>query len=151
MADFEDATCPTWENIIEGQIHLRDAVRGAIGYVCPDTGREYKLGEKIAVLMVRPRGLHLSEAHLLLGGRPIPAALVDFGLYFFHNVRALESRGTGPYFYLPKLESHREARLWNEIFEYAQRTLGVRSGTIKATVLIETLPAAFEMDEILYE
>ena len=151
MADLEDATSPTWHNIVEGQRNLADAVRGTISWEDPSTGKSYRLGEKRATLLVRPRGWHLVERHLTLGGRPLPASLVDFGLYFFHNARELVARGTGPYFYLPKLESHREARLWNDVFVLAQDTLGLPRGTVRATVLIETLYAAFEMDEILYE
>lgn len=151
MADFEDSNSPTWSNVIEGQVHLRDAVRRAISYTAPDTGRVYSLVENPAVLFVRPRGLHLTESHVTVDGFPAPAALVDFGLYFFHNAHALISRGTGPYFYLPKLESHLEARIWNDVFIHAQSALGLQIGTIKATCLIETLPAAFEMDEILFE
>ena len=150
MADFEDANSPTWANVIAGQVNLRDAVRRDISFEDPATGKAYRLSPRPATLMVRPRGLHLQERHLTLDGRPLPAALVDFGLYFFHNARELLTRGTGPYFYLPKLESHLEARLWNEIFVVAQGLLGIPRGTIKATVLIETLPAAFEMDEILF-
>ncbi len=149
MADFEDSSTPTFENLIDGQVNLRDAVRGTISLEVG--GKKYELGEKLATLFVRPRGLHLPEKHVLVDGKPIPGALLDFGLYFFHNARALLSRGTGPYFYLPKLESHREARIWNEVFLAAQEMLGIAPGTIKATVLIETLPAAFEMDEILFE
>jgi len=151
MADFEDATSPTWENLIEGQLNLRDAVRRTLSFDDPATGKQYRLNERIAVLVVRPRGLHLPERHVTLDGIPIPGALLDFGLYFFHNARELLARGTGPYFYLPKLESHREARFWNEVFLFAEEALRLEPGTIKATVLIETLPAAFEMDEILYE
>jgi malate synthase len=151
MADFEDACSPTWRNIVEGQVNLRDAVRGTIALDDPATGKSYRLAPKRATLLVRPRGLHLVERHLLLDGQPVPAALVDFGLYAFHNARALIERGSGPYFYLPKLESHREARLWNDVFVHAQDALGIPQGTIRATVLIETLPAAFEMDEILWE
>ncbi|MCI0650647.1 MAG: malate synthase A [Planctomycetes bacterium] len=150
MADFEDATSPTWNNVISGQIHLRDAIAGAIEYTSP-AGRRYRLEDETATLMVRPRGWHLDEKHIRIDGRPASASIVDFGLYFFHNARALIDKGTGPYFYLPKLEGHEEARLWNEIFCVAQDALGIPRGTIKATVLIETLPAAFEMDEILYE
>jgi malate synthase len=150
MADCEDATSPTWENIVEGQINLMDAVRGTIFYENPN-GKKYELNEKTAVLMVRPRGLHLEEKHVLLDGNAISGSFLDFGLYFFHNARELLAKGTGPYFYLPKLESHLEARLWNDIFNFAQETLGIPQGTIKATVLIETIMAAFEMDEILYE
>jgi len=150
MADFEDSNAPTWINTIQGQINLRDAVRGTIAYVSPQ-GKQYKLNDKVATLMVRPRGWHLNEKHMTVDGRPVPASLFDFGLYFFHNAKALIAKGTGPYFYLPKIESHLEARLWNDVFEFAQETLGVPHGTIKATVLIETITAAFEMDEILYE
>jgi malate synthase len=150
MADCEDATSPTWENIVEGQINLMDAIRGTISFENPN-GKKYELNEKTAVLMVRPRGLHLEEKHLLLEGKSISGSFLDFGLYFFHNAKALLEKGTGPYFYLPKLESHLEARLWNDIFVYAQNSLGIPQGTIKATVLIETIMAAFEMDEILYE
>ena len=150
MADFEDACSPTWRNIIDGQAHLRDAVRRTIAFD-DATGKPYRLAPKTATLVVRPRGFHLVERHLRLDGEPIPASLVDFGLAFFHNAHALIERGSGPYFYLPKLESHLEARLWNDIFRYAQEALGIPNGTIRATVLIETLPAAFEMDEILWE
>jgi malate synthase len=151
MADFEDSCTPTWANLIEGQINLRDAVAGTIDFSDPASGKQYKLSEKTAVLMVRPRGWHLPEKHLCLGDRPIPGALVDFGLFFFHNARELIAGGSGPYFYLPKLQSHLEARLWNEVFLFAQDQLGIPRGTIRATVLIETLPAAFEMHEILWE
>lgn len=151
MADFEDSNSPTWSNVIDGQIHLRDAVRREITYTASDTGRVYKLVEKPAVLFVRPRGLHLFDTHVSVDGLPIPAALIDFGLYFFHNTVELIQRGSGPYFYLPKLESHLEARIWNDVFLHAQSALDLPAGTIKATCLIETLPAAFEMDEILYE
>ena len=151
MADCEDSLSPTWDNCVLGQLHLRDAVRRTIEYTAPETGKSYRLGEKTAVLFVRPRGWHLVEKHVTLGGRPVPAGLFDFGLYFFHNARALLDRGSGPYFYLPKMESHREARLWNDAFTFAQKRLGIPHGSIRATVLIETLPAAFEMDEILWE
>src|SRR5579885_2432738 len=151
MADFEDATTPTWDNLIEGQINLADAVAGTIAYDDPATGRRYALGEKIATLLVRPRGWHLPEKHLLVDGEPMSGALFDFGLYLFHNAKPLIAKGSGPYFYLPKMESHLEARLWNEVFLYAQEHLQVPRGTIRATVLIETILAAFEMDEILYE
>jgi malate synthase len=151
MADFEDSNSPTWENVVLGHQHLKDAVRRTISYEAPDTGREYRLGANPAVLLVRPRGLHLPEKHVEHDGKPIPASLFDFALYFFHNVHALRERGSGPYFYLPKLQSHLEARLWNDVFVTAQARLGIPLGTIKATVLIETLPAAFEMDEILWE
>ena len=150
MADFEDSNAPTWDNVVGGQVNLRDAVSGTISYVSPD-GREYRLHEKTAVLMVRPRGWHLFERHVLVDGRPVPAGLFDFGLFLFHNAHRLVAGGSGPYFYLPKIESHLEARLWNEVFRHAQVALGLPRGTIRATVLIETLPAAFEMDEILYE
>ncbi|MDI2587354.1 malate synthase A [Psychrobacillus sp. NEAU-3TGS] len=150
MACFEDATSPTWENMIEGQVNMRDAVRKTISFK-QENGKEYNLKEHTAVLMVRPRGLHLLEKHVLIDGEQIAGGFFDFGLYFFHNVKELLARGTGPYFYLPKLESHFEARLWNDIFVFAQKQLGVPNGTIKATVLIETIMAAFEMDEILYE
>jgi len=151
MADFEDANAPSWDNLVQGQINLCDAVEGTIHYVQPDTGKEYALDKKVATLMVRPRGWHLWEKHLRHEGRPIPGGLFDFGLFFFHNAHALIASGTAPYFYLPKMQSHLEARLWNEVFLRAQAALGIPRGTIKATVLIETLPAAFEMDEILYE
>jgi malate synthase len=150
MADFEDANSPTWDNVVRGQLNLRDAVRGTISYTA-DTGKHYALHPKTAVLFVRPRGWHLPERHLEVDGRPVPGALFDFGLFFFHNARAQLERGTGPYFYLPKLESHLEARLWNDVFHLAQSELNIARGTIKATVLIETLPAAFEMHEILHE
>ena len=150
MADFEDSNSPTWRNNIEGQLNLRDAVRGTISYVSPE-GKRYELGEKTATLLVRPRGWHLNEKHFEVDGKPISASLFDFGLFFFHNAAALIEKGSGPYFYLPKLESHLEARLWNEVFNFAQDELGIPRGTIRATVLIETVLAAFEMDEILYE
>jgi malate synthase len=150
MADFEDANSPTWRNMIEGQINLRDAIRRTIAFTSPE-GKEYKLKEKLAVLMVRPRGWHLIEKHLFVDGEPVAGGLFDFGLYFFHNARELLGRGTGPYFYLPKIENHLEARIWNDVFDLAQDELGIPRGTIRATVLIETIPAAFEMDEILYE
>ncbi|MFQ5746312.1 MAG: malate synthase A [Gemmatimonadota bacterium] len=150
MADFEDANSPTWANIVEGQRNLRDAVRGEIEYDDPRTGKPYRLAEQTATLFVRPRGLHLLERHVTVEGDPVPAALFDFGVFFFHNASEQLRRGTGPYFYLPKLESHREATIWNDVFLRAQDALGLPRGTIKATVLIETLPAAFEMDEILH-
>ena len=150
MADFEDANAPTWHNMVEGHINLRDAIDGTISYAGSD-GRHYELGENPATLLVRPRGWHLPERHLVIEGEPAIGGLCDFGLYFFHCASRLLSRGSGPYFYLPKMESHREARLWNDVFCFAQDALGIPRGTIKATVLIETLPAAFEMDEILYE
>jgi malate synthase len=150
MADFEDANSPTWGNMVEGQINLRDAIRRTIAFRSPE-GKNYKLNERTAVLLVRPRGWHLDEKHMLVDGKPISGALFDFGLYFFHNARELINRGSGPYFYLPKMESHEEARIWNDVFNLAQDELGIPRGTIRATVLIETIPAAFEMDEILYE
>jgi malate synthase len=150
MADFEDANSPTWANVVAGQANLIDANRGTIELV-QDDGKEYRLGPDPAVLMVRPRGWHLSEKHVLVDGNPISASLFDFGLYFFHNHALLTERGSGPYFYLPKLEGHREARLWNDVFLFAQEHLGVPAGTIRATVLIENVLAAFEMEEILYE
>jgi len=150
MADFEDSNSPTWQNTIEGQANLRDAARGAISYVSPE-GKRYELSARPAVLLVRPRGWHLEEKHFPVDGRPISASLFDFGLYFFHNAKALTAEGTGPYFYLPKMESHLEARLWNDVFVAAQERLGVPRGTIRATVLIETILGAFEMDEILWE
>jgi malate synthase len=151
MADFEDATSPTWSNLIEGQANLIDATRRQIAFTDDKSGKAYALGDKIATLLVRPRGLHLPEKHASLDGAPIPGSFFDFGLHFFHNAKALIERGSGPYYYLPKLESHLEARLWNDVFVRAQELLGVPNGSIRATVLIETLPAAFEMDEILYE
>lgn len=150
MADFEDSNSPTWDNVMRGQINLRDAVAGTIEYQSPD-GKLYKSNEDTAVLSVRPRGWHLLEKHVLVNDKPISASLFDFGLYFFHNAKRLIEKGSGPYFYLPKLESHLEARLWNDVFVYSQKRLGIPQGTIKATVLIETIFAAFEMDEILYE
>jgi len=151
MADFEDASSPTWRNMVDGQINLKDRWAGKIGFTDAATGKSYALKDQVATLIIRPRGWHLPEAHALVDGEEMSGALVDFGLYFFHNAKAQIAAGSGPYFYLPKMESHLEARLWNEIFVYAQAALGVPNGTIKVTVLIETLPAAFEMDEILYE
>ena len=150
MADFEDSSTPTWINQIGGQINLRDAVHGTISFTGED-GEQYRLIDKTATLMVRPRGWHLNEKHVVIDGKPCAGAIFDFALYLFHNARALIERASGPYFYLPKIESHLEARLWNDIFCLAQDELGIARGTIKATCLIETLPAAFEMDEILYE
>ena len=141
---------PPWTNVISGQLNCMDAVRRTLEYRSPE-GKRYALGERLATLVVRPRGWHLEEKHILLDGRPVPASLVDFGLYFFHNARELIARGSGPYVYLPKLESHLEARLWNEVFIAAQESLALPRGTVRATVLIETILAAFEMDEILYE
>jgi malate synthase len=150
MADFEDSASPTWQLMMDGQINLRDAVSRKISFTSPE-GKEYKLNDRIATLIVRPRGWHLDEKHILIDGKPAPGGIVDFALYFFHNAKTLLKKGTGPYFYLPKMQSHLEARLWNSIFKDAQTLLKVPQKTIKATVLIETLWAAFEMDEILYE
>ncbi|OYD07551.1 malate synthase A [Paludifilum halophilum] len=150
MADLEDANSPTWENTIQGQLNLRDAINRNIDFT-DSRGKSYKLAEKPAVLIVRPRGWHLDEKHVRVDGRPVPAGLLDFGLYFFHNAKTLLKQGSGPYFYLPKMESHQEARLWNDVFIFAQEQLKIARGTIKATVLIETITAAYEMDEILYE
>ncbi|MEO8335881.1 MAG: malate synthase A [bacterium] len=149
MADLEDSCSPTWQNIIDGQQNLMEAVRGTLSLDVGD--KAYRLNDRRATLVVRPRGWHMEDNRILVDGKPASASLIDFGLYFFHNARELISRGSGPYFYLPKMESHREARLWNDVFVAAQEALGVPSGTIRATVLIETLPAAFEMEEILYE
>jgi len=151
MADFEDACSPSWENLIDGQINLKDRWAGKLDFVDSQTKKSYKLNDKPAVLMVRPRGWHLLEDHVIIDDASIAGALFDFGLYFFHNAKRTIGAGTGPYFYLPKIESHHEARLWNDVFAFAQSKLGLPLGTIKATVLIETLPAGFEMDEILYE
>jgi malate synthase len=151
MADFEDSTSPTFANLVEGQANLQDAVRRSIRFVQPETGKEYRLADRTATLVVRPRGWHLPERHVLVDGEPCSGSLFDFGLYFFHNAGALVARGTAPYFYLPKMESRLEARLWNDVFLYAQDALGLPRGTIRATVLIETILAAFEMDEILWE
>ena len=151
MADFEDSNTPTWSNLIDGHINLRDAIRRTITYVDPSSNKAYKLNPQVAVLLVRPRGWHLPEKHALVDGQPMSGSLFDFGLYFWHNAKELLARGTGPYFYLPKMESHLEARLWNDVFLHAQQALGIKRGTIKATVLIETILATFELDEILYE
>jgi malate synthase len=150
MADLEDSNSPTWDNIVGGQVNLRDAVRGDISFTNPD-GRKYQLGPNPAVLLVRPRGWHLMERHFLVDGEPISGSLFDFGLYLFHNAKTLMAKGSGPYFYLPKMQSHLEARLWNDVFVFGQEYIGIPRGTIRATVLIETILAAFEMDEILYE
>jgi malate synthase len=150
MADFEDSNSPTWDNCISGQANLIDAVRGTITFASPE-GKAYRLNDTVATLLVRPRGWHLDEKHVLIDDKPVSASLFDFGLFFFHNARALLGKGSGPYFYLPKMESHLEARLWNDVFNAAQDRLGIARGTIRATVLIETILAAFEMDEILYE
>ncbi len=149
MADFEDSLTPGWKQVVEGQINLRDAVNRTITYKSPE-GKEYALNKETAVLIIRPRGWHLNEKHLKVDGKVVPGAFMDFGLYFFHNAKNLLAQGSGPYFYLPKLESHKEAKLWNDIFVSAQKKLGLPVGTIKATVLIETITAAFEMEEILY-
>ena len=149
MADFEDANCPTWHNMVDGQINLRDAVRRTITF--EQSGKQYKLNDSTAVLIPRPRGWHLDEKHVTVDGRPVAGGVFDFALFFFHNAKELLKRGSGPYFYLPKMESHLEARLWNDIFVFAQNELGIQVGTIRATALIETVVAAFEMDEILYE
>ncbi len=153
LADFEDASAPTWENVIGGQVNLIDAYERRIDFTDPNSGKSYALkpAEELATVVVRPRGWHLDERHLQLDGTPVPGALVDFGLYFFHNAQRLLDLGKGPYFYLPKTESHLEARLWNEIFVFAQDYVGIAQGTIRATVLIETITAAYEMEEILYE
>jgi malate synthase len=150
MADFEDANSPTWANMVDGQVNLVDAIRRTIRLTSPD-GREYELADEVATLIVRPRGWHLVERHLHVDGAPVSGSLFDFGLAFFHNARELLDRGSGPYFYLPKMESHLEARLWNEVFTWAEDRVGIDQGSIRATVLIETILAAFEMDEILYE
>src|SRR5207245_2523389 len=150
MADFEDALSPTWSNIVVGHQNLKDAVRRTLSFSSPE-GKQYKLNQKIATLLVRPRGWHLPEKHVLVDGQPVSGSLIDFALTLFHNAREQLDRGTGTYFYLPKLESHLEARLWNDAFVLAQDSLKITRGAIRATVLVETLPAAFEMDEILYE
>ncbi len=150
MADFEDATAPTWENLLDGHVNLRDAVRRTISFTSPE-GKAYKLNDKTATLLVRPRGWHLPEKHVLLDGQPVSGSLFDFGLYFFHNAKELLARGTGPYFYLPKIESHLEARLWNDVFVRAQAKLAVPKGSIRATALIETILATFEAEEMLFE
>jgi malate synthase len=151
MADFEDSSTPLWNNLLDGQINLRDAIRREISFEDAKTGKRYALNEKTAVLFIRPRGWHMVEQHMLVNGEPMSASLFDFGLYFFHNAEELLARGSGPYFYLPKMESHLEARLWNDVFKRAQDKLGIPQGSIRATCLIETILASFEMDEILYE
>jgi malate synthase len=151
MADFEDANCPTWHNMLESQLNMKEAIERTITFDDPKTGKHYELKEDVAVILARPRGWHLFEKHMLVDGEQVPGGLFDFGLYFFHNAQTLLDNGSGPYFYLPKLESHLEARLWNDVFELAQDELGIPRGTIKATVLIETILATFEMHEILYE
>jgi malate synthase len=150
MADLEDSLSPTWENVVQGQLNLTDAIAGTIEFTGPD-GREYRLGDQVATLLVRPRGWHLVEKHVRIEGEPVAGAFVDAGLYLYRNARALLDKGTGPYLYLPKMESHLEARLWAEVFAFVEGDLGLEPGTVKTTVLIETLPAAFEMEEILYE
>ncbi len=149
MTDFEDSNSPTWHNVIQGQINLTEAIEGTLAF--EDNGKSYALNDETATLLVRPRGWHLPEKHVRVNGEPVAGAFVDFGLYFFRNAKRLLERGSGPYFYLPKMESHLEARLWNEVFTFAQQECGLPHGTVKATVLIETIPAAFEMEEILYE
>ncbi|MFE0193879.1 malate synthase A [Streptomyces sp. NPDC058989] len=153
LADFEDASAPTWENVVTGQLNLIDAYERRIDFTDPNSGKSYALkpAEELATVVMRPRGWHLEERHLQFEGRPVPGALVDFGLYFFHNAKRLLALGKGPYFYLPKTESHLEARLWNDIFVFAQDYVGIPQGTVRATVLIETITAAYEMEEILYE
>jgi len=151
MADFEDANCPTWHNMLESQLNMKEAIEGTIAFDDPDSGKHYELHEDTAVILARPRGWHLFEKHMLVDGEQVPGGLFDFGLYFVHNAQTLLDNGSGPYFYLPKMESHLEARLWNDVFNLAQDELGIPRGTIKATVLIETILATFEMHEILYE
>ncbi len=151
MADFEDSSTPSWENMISGQINLRDANARAISFENPDNGKQYRLNDTVATLLVRPRGWHMDEAHVTLDGTPISASLFDFGLYLFHNAKSTAANGSGPYFYLPKMEHHLEARLWNEVIDFAEDTLGLARGTVRCTVLIETITAAFQMDEILFE
>ncbi|WP_286829034.1 MULTISPECIES: malate synthase A [Kordiimonas] len=151
MADFEDSSTPTWENMIQGQVNLRDAAHGTISYVNPANGKAYALNADHAVLLVRPRGLHMVEKHVLLGGRPVSAGFFDFALFLYHNAKALMAKGVGPYFYLPKMEHHLEARLWEDVIAFAEDRMGLKRGTVRVTVLIETITAAFQMDEILYE
>ena len=151
MADFEDSSTPTWNNLLDGHINLRDAIRRTITFADPASGKQYALNENTAVLFVRPRGWHLEERHVIVDGEPMSGSIFDFGLYFYHNAKELLARGSGPYFYLPKMESHLEARLWSDIFIRAQKKIGLPQGSIRATVLIETILATFEMDEILYE
>src|SRR3954447_15496828 len=150
MADFEDSSTPTWDNLLQGQINMRDALAGSISFTSPE-GKHYSLSKNPATLLVRPRGWHLIEKHMLIDGEPMSGSLFDFGLYFFHNASGRVKKKSGVYLYLPKMESHLEARLWNDVFVFAQRELGIPHGTVKATVLIETILAAFEMEEILFE
>ncbi|MBL7744638.1 MAG: malate synthase A [Chitinophagaceae bacterium] len=151
MADFEDSNSPSWNNVIGGQINLRDAISRTISFVNADNGKEYRLNEKVATLFVRPRGWHLEEKHIEVDGEPVSGSLLDFGLYFFHNAKILLKKGSGPYFYLPKLENYKEARLWDDVFVFAQNYCGVPYGSIKATVLVETILASFQLNEILWE
>lgn len=151
MADFEDSNSPSWENVMDGQKNLSDAIEGSISYTNPSNNKHYELNENVATLMVRPRGLHMLEEHILIDGRPMSASLVDFGLYFINNAKQLLANGSGPYFYLPKIEHYLEARWWNEVFEFSQNYLGIPQSSIKATVLIETILASFQLDEILFE
>ncbi|HJQ28558.1 MAG TPA: malate synthase A, partial [Rubrobacter sp.] len=151
MADFEDANCPTWHNMLESQLNMKEAIERTITFDDPNTGKHYELHDDVAVILARPRGWHLFEKHMLVDGEQVPGGLFDFGLYFFHNAQTLLDQGSGPYFYLPKMESHLEARLWNDVFRHAEKALDLPHGTIKATVLIETILATFEMHEILYE
>jgi malate synthase len=150
MADFEDASSPTFENMIEGQANMIDYAAGTLAFDDEARGKSYRLNDETATMIVRPRGWHLEEAHVIVDGNPISASLFDFGLHIFHNGKALMEQGKGPFYYLPKMENYQEARLWNDVFNFTQAALGIPNGTIKATVLIETLPAAFQMDEILY-
>lgn len=151
MADFEDSSSPTWVNMMEGQVNLRDAVNGTISYTNPTNGKVYTLNKTTSVLFVRPRGWHLDEGHISVNGKTASGSIIDFGLYFFHNCHALTNKGSGPYFYIPKLEGRMEARLWNDVFVAAQDYLGLPRGTIRATALLETITAAFEMEEMLFE
>lgn len=151
MADFEDSNAPSWHNMVDGQLNLHDAIRRQIDFTDSKSGKSYKLSQSPAVLIVRPRGWHLEETRILVDGEPVSGGLFDFAIYFYHNAKELIKRGLGPYFYLPKMESHLEARLWNDVFNFAQDSLEIPRGTIRGTVLIETIFAVFEMDEILYE
>ena len=151
MADFEDSTSPTWTNLMEGQLNLRDAINGTISYQNPGNGKVYSLNQQTSILMVRPRGWHLNESHVIVNGKVASGSIFDFALYLYHNHAALKAKGTGPYYYVPKIESHKEAALWNDVFVSAQEYLGLPIGTVRATALLETITAAFEMEEILYE